>query len=439
MVRGQGVSKDKNGVSAAAEGSSGGGCGKSCACGTKQRLAQKHAINQRIAERNLANSKSSNPSPVENKSVNNNSVKKKATPKQKSVDEVVKFIEGSSANSDKKKLKKERQKQERLQALKEQEEKERKIQEAMAREQQRIKEEEKRRAEAEKELSLMSKKQLKKANQRAKKLAEGQGATNAQPRNSINPVPSQVPGAFGKTSYPSSLSQPNLSLEQLKAKHQRELEMMELKHKQALEEEYVRSMYKQSGQASLPPQYQPSRYQPQVNPQFGGLGSSLGSLGSSTGGLGSSFGGLGSSLGGGLSSSLGNLGSTRSPSSPLSSLEDLKAQLNNLTTNTMNQLRSGLMKSSLTGSSDNGLSDLRVNPLSKTVTQLTTQNSKKKKGSVTNVKNDDIAGKQGTNSSLPSGAREALAKAGRNPEDQIRISRNAQGGVDFTPISTKAK
>ena len=34
----------------------------------------------------------------------------------------------------------------------------------------------------------------------------------------------------------------------------------------------------------------------------------------------------------------------------------------------------------------------------------------KKKGCVTNVKNDDNAGKQGTNSSLPSGAREALAK-----------------------------
>merc|ERR1712025_161704 len=115
MVRGQGVSKDKNGVSAATEGSSGGGCGKSCACGTKQRLAQKQAINQRIAERNLANAKSPNQTPVENKSVNNNSVKKKAAPKQKSVDEVVKFIEGSSANSDKKKLKKERQKQERLQ------------------------------------------------------------------------------------------------------------------------------------------------------------------------------------------------------------------------------------------------------------------------------------------------------------------------------------
>merc|ERR1712060_499173 len=182
-----------------------------------------------------------------------------------------------------------------------------------------------------------------------------------------------------------------------------------------------------------------SRYQPQVNPPFGGLGSTFGGIGSSAGGLGSSLGGLGSTLGGGLSSSLGNLGSTRSPSSPLSSLEDLKAQLNNLTTNTMNQLRSGLMKSSLTGSSDNGLSDLRVSPLSKTVTQPATQNSKKKKGSVTNVNNDDTAGKQGTNSSLPSGAREALAKAGRNPEDQIRISRNAQGGVDFTPISTKAK
>merc|ERR1712126_409631 len=102
---------------------------------------------------------------------------------------------------------------------------------------------------------------------------------------------------------------------------------------------------------------------------------------------------------------LGNLGSTRSPSSPLSSLEDLKAQLNNLTTNTINQLRSGLMKSSLTGGgSHNGLSDLRVNPSLKTVKQPTTQKSKKR--SVTNVKNDYIAGKQGTNSNLQSAARE---------------------------------
>jgi len=75
-------------------------------CGTKQRLAQKHGINQRIAGRNLANAKPSNPTPVEYKSTNNNSVKKKAVPKLKSVDEVVKFIDGSSANSDKKKLNK---------------------------------------------------------------------------------------------------------------------------------------------------------------------------------------------------------------------------------------------------------------------------------------------------------------------------------------------
>jgi len=95
----------------------------------------------------------------------------------------------------------------------------------------------------------------------------------------------------------------------------------------------------------------------------------------------------------------------------------------------MNQLRSGLMESSLTvGSSDNGLSDLRVNPSSNTVTQPTTQNSKKKKGSVTNVKNDDIAGRQGTNSKLQSGAREALAKAGKNPEVETKGKKEVVDG-----------
>ena len=99
----------------------------------------------------------------------------KNTPKQKSVDDVVKYIEGNSAGSDKKKMKKERQKQEKIKVLKEQEEKERKIQEAIAREKQRVKEEERKRAEAEKAMSQMSKKQLKKANQRAKKLSEERG------------------------------------------------------------------------------------------------------------------------------------------------------------------------------------------------------------------------------------------------------------------------
>merc|ERR1712223_102170 len=460
MVRGQGVAKDKNGASAAIEGTSSGGCGNKCACGTKQRLAQKQAINQRMAERNLANAKSTNPTPVDNRSTNNSN-KKNSAPPLKSVDKLVNYIEGNSNSSDKKKLKKERQKQERIKALKEQEEKERKLQEAIAREQERVKEEERRKAEAEKEMAQMSKKQLKKANQRAKKLAEEQGTTHVPLPKPTNQTP--VPGAFGKTAaLPSTMSQPNLSLDQLKAKHQRELEMMELKHKQALEEEYVRSMYKQSGQHSNYSQYQPSRYQQQATPAFGGLGSSLGSLGSSSGGLGSSFGGLGSSLGGGLGSSLtgglgsslggglgsslGNLGSTRSPSSPLSSLEDLKAQLNNLTTNTMNQLRSGLMKSSLTGSTNNNeMPGLQFNSPSNDALQSGTnqQNSKSKKkkaGNTSSIAKKEVSnGVQPTNSNLPKGAQEALAKAGKNPENQIKISRNSQGGVDFTPVPTKAK
>merc|ERR1712223_1749738 len=429
MVRGQGVAKDKNGASAPIEGTSSGGCGNKCACGTKQRLAQKQAINQRMAERNLANAKSTNPTPVDNRSTNNSN-KKNSAPPLKSVDKLVNYIEGNSNSSDKKKLKKERQKQERIKALKEQEEKERKLQEAIAREQERVKEEERRKAEAEKEMAQMSKKQLKKANQRAKKLAEEQGTTHVPLPKPTNQTP--VPGAFGKTSaLPSSMSQPNLSLDQLKAKHQRELEMMELKHKQALEEEYVRSMYKQSGQHSNYSQYQPSRYQQQATPAFGGLGSSLGSLGSSSGGLGSS---------------LGNLGSTRSPSSPLSSLEDLKAQLNNLTTNTMNQLRSGLMKSSLTGSTNNNeMPGLQFNSPSNDALQSGTnqQNSKSKKkkaGNTSSIAKKEVSnGVQPTNSNLPKGAQEALAKAGKNPENQIKISRNSQGGVDFTPVPTKAK
>merc|ERR1712223_1872882 len=416
MVRGQGVAKDKNGASAAIEGTSSGGCGNKCACGTKQRLAQKQAINQRMAERNLANAKSTNPTPVDNRSTNNSN-KKNSAPPLKSVDKLVNYIEGNSNSSDK-----------------------RKLQEAIAREQERVKEEERRKAEAEKEMAQMSKKQLKKANQRAKKLAEEQGTTHVPLPKPTNQTP--VPGAFGKTAaLPSSMSQPNLSLDQLKAKHQRELEMMELKHKQALEEEYVRSMYKQSGQHSNYSQYQPSRYQQQATPAFGGLGSSLG------GGLGSSLtGGLGSSLGGGLGSSLGNLGSTRSPSSPLSSLEDLKAQLNNLTTNTMNQLRSGLMKSSLTGSTNNNeMPGLQFNSPSNDALQSgpNQQNSKSKKkkaGNTSSIAKKEVSnGVQPTNSNLPKGAQEALAKAGKNPENQIKISRNSQGGVDFTPVPTKAK
>ena len=49
--------------------------------------------------------------------------------------------------------------------------------------------------------------------------------------------------------------------------------------------------------------------------------------------------------------------------------------------------------------------------------------SMKKKGIITNnVKNDDTASELGTHSSLPSGAREALAKAGKN-ENMTRKTR----------------
>ena len=47
--------------------------------------------------------------------------------------------------------------------------------------------------------------------------------------------------------------------------------------------------------------------------------------------------------------------------------------------------------------------------------------SMKTKGIITNnVKNDDTASKLGTHSSLPSGAREALAKAGKNANRRRR-------------------
>merc|ERR1712066_1095471 len=42
--------------------------------------------------------------------------------------------------------------------------------------------------------------------------------------------------------------------------------------------------------------------------------------------------------------------------------------------------------------------------------------------------------KSGKLSNISSSAAEALAKADKNPGNQIRISRNAQGGVDFTTI-----
>merc|ERR1739842_6871 len=137
---------------------------------------------------------------------------------------------------------------------------------------------------------------------------------------------------------------------------------------------------------------------------------------------------MGSALGG-----LGNSG--RSPSSPLSSLEDLKAQLNNLTSNTMNQLRSGLMKPSLKDSMDSLTSNQQMN--SPTNTQQSLQSKKTKTKPTMNpvVNSSGDKGKQaGGRTNLPKAAQEALAKVGDNPGNQIRISRNAQGGVDFTAI-----
>lgn len=337
---------------------------------------------------------------------------------KKNVDNIVKYIEGNPAEN-KKKLKKERQKQERQEAMLRQEEAKQRL-EAIAREQQEAREEEKKKTEAARDAPPMSKKQLKKANQKAKKIAE----QNMPPNN-------MLPPSYSQTGNSGSIDSVN-SMEQLKSRHQRELEMMELKHRHALEEEQMSAMYSQKGQPLPKQQYSLPQYQPQTMAPSAGLGSSLGGLGNAFSGLGnagrtSALGGMGSALGG-----LGNSG--RSPSSPLSSLEDLKAQLNNLTSNTMNQLRSGLMKPSLKDSMDSLTSNQQINS---TNTQQSIQPKKTKTKPTTNpvVTSGGDKGKQaGGRSNLPKAAQEALAKVGDNPGNQIRISRNAQGGVDFTAI-----
>merc|ERR550539_565107 len=110
----------------------------------------------------------------------------------------------------------------------------------------------------------------------------------------------------------------------------------------------------------------------------------------------------------------------------------------------MNQLRTGLMKpTSLSGGlADTTTSNLNSYQASKSINpptlhQQSSSNKKTKNmGSLDQIgKGNGSSGSQGGNrSKLPPAAQEALSKAGNNPGNQIRISRNAQGGVDFTPI-----
>ena len=81
-------------------------------------------VNQKIADRNAAVAESNKTSVNKNNSIGN-----KTTQKQKPVEDIVKFIEGSSAGN-KNKITKDRQKQDQKEAAKLQQEHEKRVQEA---------------------------------------------------------------------------------------------------------------------------------------------------------------------------------------------------------------------------------------------------------------------------------------------------------------------
>ena len=128
---------------------------------------------------------------------------------EKALDELLDFIEGNQKNSnEKKKAKKERQKQKKIEEIRKKEDEERRQKAALEAERKRREEEARRADEA---ARMLDKKRKKKEAQRLKKLAA----------KGIDPPPMESPTSEGSVS---SLA----ALEELKAKHMRELQVINL-------------------------------------------------------------------------------------------------------------------------------------------------------------------------------------------------------------------
>lgn len=325
-MRGKGVSKDKNHSMAGEQSSPNINCNRQCLCGTKTRLAQKHEMNQRMAEYMMAHEANSSRSESISTVTEEMYGLAENNYQEENVDELVDFIEGKSSGNEKKRMKKERQKQERIIAMrKEEEERNLQLKSVQAKKSliEQYKEKMMNSNNANENLKpQMSKKQLKKAAAKTKKLMEEATKSNLPEQQSIsnehsgrklsNPLASsplsQLSQAPKNVNTPSnilsslndlrselqSLSNPTMcvedmqsklqnftmnctnpirdnhsnsnmfnsqnmttnfelmqNLEQLRAKHKRELELLQLKHKQAIEEEELKSMHKQKEQLFL--------------------------------------------------------------------------------------------------------------------------------------------------------------------------------------------
>lgn len=144
------------------------------------------------------------------------------------LDELLDFIEGNQkSTNEKKKAKKERQKQQKLAEIRKREEEIRKKREAEEAERKRLEAEAKKAAELQKQ---MDKKRKKKEAQRLKKMA----AKGELPLTSD-----------GKTPPTETEVNPELALEELRAKHMRELQELQIQHQRQLEEEAKRLKMKQ--------------------------------------------------------------------------------------------------------------------------------------------------------------------------------------------------
>lgn len=143
---------------------------------------------------------------------------------EKALDELLEFIEGNQrSGNDKKRAKKERQKQQKIQEIRKKEEEERKKREAEEAERKRREEEIRRAAE---EARKLEKKKKKKTAQKLKKLAAKGELPPAEEMDTTN----------GKT----NAVNPENALEELRAKHLRELQELQLAHQRQLEEEAKR-------------------------------------------------------------------------------------------------------------------------------------------------------------------------------------------------------
>lgn len=413
MMRGKGVSKDKFLASGIDQGSSMMNCGRQCSCGTKARLAHKHEINQQIAEKygNDENYTEKVLSTSSTDSIESNS--EDARMVTENVDDLVEFIEGSLSCNMKKKFKKERQKQDRVNALNSQHDKEKRLLEDIEKEKQRIEKETKTRK-GKQQIEQLSKKQIKKASQKAKKLAEQEKITpksmmeepsTATHSNLLASLPLSQLSSTSVSDFGTQMgSNPLSCLENLKARLEKLTDnSADRRHEQ------VSTSLSSELNASLS---QFNNYAYNSN--------------------------------------------TSSNLNPTLSLEMLKAKhqrelemlqlkhkqaLEEEELKAMHRQKEQIFMKQSNQASQVSLPQPQKDQLKKSGVNVPKSKTHQKVTTIEKNRNNNTISKMQCNRSqgdslfkIPPKAAEALANAEKNAGNQIRISRNAHGGVDFTPI-----